>query len=162
MKTQLVLDKFRPILKKALNQYISEIMNDKIKSALSVNESQSDTHASVPAEESEEEPDAAPANRIITTQEEIEAFYAVKSMLVGVLDAADIVFKDTESYLTICFKGMVTKWICRLYMNGSKKQLVVSGEEKSQQKFAFESIDELFAYREPLVSSAKRFALVTV
>ena len=33
-KTQGVLEKFRPTLKKALNDYISEIMNDKIKTAL--------------------------------------------------------------------------------------------------------------------------------
>jgi hypothetical protein len=160
MKTQVVLDKFRPILKKSLNQYISEIMNDKIKSALSVNETQGGE--AVQAEEpAGEDPDMA-VDKIVTTQEELEAFYAVKSLLVDVLDAADIVYKDTESYMTICFKGMVTKWICRLYMNGAKKQLVVSGADKSQQKFTFTAIDELFQYREVLQASARRFAPVTV
>ncbi len=33
-KTQNVLEKFRPVLQKALNDYISETMNDKIKTAL--------------------------------------------------------------------------------------------------------------------------------
>jgi hypothetical protein len=160
MKTQIVLDKFRPILKKSLNQYINEMMNDKIKSALSVNEAQSggEIAQTAPAVVGQE----MASDKIITTQEELEAYYAVKSLLVDVLDAADIVYKDTESYLTICFKGMVTKWICRLYMNGARKQLVVSGEDKAQQKFTFASIDELFQYREVLRNSAKRFAPVTV
>lgn len=33
-KTQSVLDKFRPILKKSLNDYINETLNDKIMNAL--------------------------------------------------------------------------------------------------------------------------------
>ena len=38
--TTQVIEKFRPIVKKALNQYISELLNDKIKSALTTNDSE--------------------------------------------------------------------------------------------------------------------------
>ena len=49
-KTQAVIEKFRPLLKKALNDYISETMNDKIKNALggsggSVSVSEKDTES---------------------------------------------------------------------------------------------------------------------
>jgi len=155
MKTQTVLDKFRPILKKALNQYVSEMMNDKIKSALSVNENHADGNSKTEEVAEMEEN----TSKIVTTNAEMEAFYAVKSMLVGVLDAPDVTYKDTESYFSICYKGMVTKWICRLFMNSAKKQLIIPGEGKTQQKFAFESIDDLFQYRDQLIESAKRFSL---
>ena len=36
--TQSVVDKFKPILKKALNNYINELMSDKIKAALNTEE----------------------------------------------------------------------------------------------------------------------------
>lgn len=36
--TQSVVEKFKPILKKALNNYINELMNDKIKAALNTDE----------------------------------------------------------------------------------------------------------------------------
>lgn len=155
MKTQTIVEKFRPVLKKALNQYISETMNEKIKTALASNEVKPDDATVVELVE-----ELVPESRINTTEMEIEAYYAVKSILVGTLEASDITYKDTESYFTICYKGMVTKWICRLYLSESKKQVVIPGDDKVQQKFILTSVDDLFNLRAELIASAKRFAKV--
>ncbi len=149
VKTQTVIDKFRPVLKKALNQFISEKMNDKIKSALEV----------VPesAEVLVEEPVSENQSKIITTDEEIEAYYILKSILADTINVKDIAFKDTESYLSINFKGMVTKWICRLVLNSTKKQLIIPTKDKTQNKYFIGSIDEIYNYRDELIESSKRF-----
>lgn len=35
----------------------------------------------------------------------------------------DISYKDTLSYFGILYQGKVTKWVCRLYFNTSKKSI---------------------------------------
>lgn len=66
-KTQSVIEKFRPILKASLNQYITENMNEKIKSALNAQEE--------PDETEEIEEDIKPKRNIVTTQDELEAYF---------------------------------------------------------------------------------------
>jgi len=43
VKTQNIIDKFKPIVKKSLNSYISELMSDRITSALKTEQNGSDT-----------------------------------------------------------------------------------------------------------------------
>ena len=46
----------------------------------------------------DEAPDIQPQNKIVTTDEEIEAFYIIKGLLAGICNLDDIVYRDTESY----------------------------------------------------------------
>ena len=71
-KTQAVIEKFRPLLKKALNDYISETMNDKIKSALggsggSVSVSEKSTVEAASTEKDADTPDSS-ESKIVTTE----------------------------------------------------------------------------------------------
>ena len=43
-------------------------------------------------------------SKIVTTEEEIEAFYIIRGMLAGSVDVNDIVHRDTESYFGILYK----------------------------------------------------------
>lgn len=102
-KTQAVIEKFRPLLKKALNDYISETMNDKIKSALggsggSVSVSEKSTVEAASTEKDADTPDSS-ESKIVTTEEELEAYFIIKSLLKDVVDLQDITYKDTESYI---------------------------------------------------------------
>lgn len=73
--TQPTIEKFRPIIKKALNNYISELMNDKIKSAL-------DTEAkSIQQDEPVDEQETIEEPKIVTTADELEAYFVVKNCL---------------------------------------------------------------------------------
>lgn len=66
-KNQKVIDKFKPIIKKAIASYINEIVNQKISSALE-------------PDEPNVENDEAPVSKIITTEEEIESFYIIRGI----------------------------------------------------------------------------------
>lgn len=59
---------------------------------------------------------------IMTTEEEIQAFYIVKGMLAEFVNSADITYRDTESYFEILFKDHNRKPICRinLHKKGNK------------------------------------------
>ena len=147
---QSVIDRFRPVLKKALNDYISELMNDKIKSALGANSESKKAEEELPATEETENAPHMP--KIITTEEEMEAFYLVKNMLKSIVPVEDITFKDTESYFSVLHKGKTTRWICRFYFNTANKYLVVPDENKKEIKLPITGIYDIDNYKEKIVT----------
>lgn len=160
-KTQNVLEKFRPILRKALNDYISETMNDKIKTALGGSGgsvSISDTSApAAPAEEPAPVDDAKREPNIVTTEEELEAYFIVKNLLGDLVDVHEITYKDTESYINILYKANTRKWICRLRLTDSVKYLIIPDENKKETKYALQDVYDIRQYGPQLEEVLKRY-----
>lgn len=164
-KTQAVLDKFRPILKKALNDYISETMNDKIKAALGGSGGSSvsaapekapvDTAAASDNDASKQDTPAQP--RIVTTEEELEAYFIIKNLLKDVVDINDITYKDTESYINILYKANTRKWICRLRLKEDQKILFIPDADKNIEKHSLADIYELQQYSDALHGVLARY-----
>lgn len=156
VKTQAVVDRFKLLIKKALNDYISELMNDRIISALKTDaQKKPDTEAEqvTPANE----PDVEPENSITTTEEELEAYYIVKSILRGTVPPEKITFKDTGAYFNVLYDNNIRKWICRLYLSGGKKRIVLSDENKNGVKYDICNIDSIYDLAPQILECAKRF-----
>lgn len=159
-KNQTVLERFRPILRKALGDYISEIMNEKIKTALSP---EGDTErAAVEAPAPVEAPDSAGEasereSKIVTTEEELEAYFVIKHLLSDLCPFQDITYRDAESYFNVLYKNNRLKWICRLQLTDNKKILILPAEDKTKVKYTLESIYDLEQYSEQLHDILKRF-----
>jgi len=160
-KTQNVIERFRPILRKALNDLVSEMMNDKIKTALGGSGGSVSVIEPKPAQEPQEEPaEGEPEKRvpnIVTTEEELEAYFIIKNMLSGIADIHDITYKDTESYINILYKGNTRKWICRLRLADSLKTLIVPDENKKETKYQLQDIYDLSQYRDALTEVLSRY-----
>ena len=161
-KTQNVIEKFRPVLRKALNDLISEMMNDKIKTALggsggsvSVIEQKPVDDIPSPSEDSVEQEKRIP--NIVTTEEELEAFFIIKNLFADLVDIHEITYKDTESYINILYKGNIRKWICRLRLTDNQKTLIVPDENKKERKFTLSDIYELRNYKDTLTEVLQRY-----
>lgn len=154
-KTKNIIDKFRPLVKKSLNQFLTELVNDRLTAAL--NRSDETKKMEVIAEEKEEVNEEKPKKAITTTQEELEAFAIIKVLLRDILPVEKITWKDTQSYFGVLYDNNTWKWVCRLMLEGNKKYLVVPDENKNQQTYVIEEINDLFKYTEQLKTSAKRF-----
>lgn len=157
-KTQAVIEKFRPIVKKSLNDFISEMLNEKLKTALGSSE------LSIPADQqkttdSDTMEDTAPVKKpaIITTEEELEAYFIIKNMLSDTVPHSEITYKDTESYINILYKGNTRKWICRLKLTDNQKTLIIPDENKKDNKYSMQDIYELNNYKEQLTSVLNRY-----
>lgn len=154
--TQNVLDKFKPILKKALNNYITELMNDKIKNALGSQDV---------ADKNEESTDVVSDNKstservhkIVTTEEELEAYFIVKNLLKDIVDMNDITYKDNERYMTILYKNKSTKWICRFYFNNANKYITISDNNKKEQRFDIKDVYDIQNLKDDLTSSVSKY-----
>ncbi len=156
VKTQTVMEKFRPILKKSLNGYINELMSDKIKSALDVNnDAQPETGDSAPA--AEEQPPAEPESKIVTTPEELEAYFIVKMLLKDTVSIEELSYKDTINYISILYQGKVTKWVCRFILTSGHKILIIPDENKKEVRYPIENIYEIDKYKDKLIEVVKRY-----
>lgn len=147
-KNQRVIDKFTPLVKRAFSSFVNEIVNNKISSALT-----KDT------EEVEEEPEIAdvPVTKIVTTEDEIEAFYIIRGILAGIIPVEDIAHRDTESYFGILYKDNNRKPICRLNLDTKNKQLLIPDENKKFERIYIDSLNDIYKYKDRLIEVAKRY-----
>lgn len=153
VKTQNVIDKYRDIIKKALNEYISELMNDKITAAL-----QNETAATEIIDAEPESQDLTTKySKIVTTEEEIESYYIIKSMLTECTDINNISYKDNERYLAILYKGNTRKPICRLNLDTRQMQILIPDEDKHFERNYIESINDLYGFKEQLICVLNRY-----
>ena len=161
VKTSSVVDKFRPIVKKSMQQFVNDFMNDKLKSIL-VNENEDITNnmEEINNTETIEEistSEESAESKIVTTEEELEGFNIVRSILTEVVDVNDITYKDVERYFGILYQNNVRKWICRLYIDKNKKSIVISDENKNGVRYRLETISDIYKYKEELLKSIDKY-----
>ena len=147
-KNQRVIDKFTPLVKRAFSSFVNEIVNNKISSALTKDAEE---------EEAPDETAEIPASKIVTTDDEIEAFYIVRGLLAGVIPVEDIVHRDTESYFGILYKNNNRKPICRINLDTKNKQLLIPDENKKFERIYIESLNDIYKYKDRLIEAAKRY-----
>ena len=94
---------------------------------------------------------------IVTTEEELEAYFIVKNMLSDIVSHTDITYKDTESYINILYKGNTRKWICRLRLTDNQKTLIIPDESKKDIKYPMQDIYDLNNYKEQLSEVLNRY-----
>ena len=133
-------------------------MNDKIKNALKTESDTEDSSNStkVPDSESEKE-EPRKAHKIVTTQDELEAYFIVKNLLKDTVSPHEITFKDTESYISILYKNNVRKWICRLILTPTQKILNLPGENKETIRINLESLYDLENYGDQLHQALSKY-----
>lgn len=161
-KTQTIVDKFKPVIKKSFNQFINDLMSDRLNAAL--NKSNSDNKITVQTQMTEEpsNEEISPENehakpKINTTQEELDGFAIVKAILHKTLNVNRIFYRDTASYFGILCDNKNYKWICRLKVETATKYLLIPDGSSSGKKCPLENINDLFKYEEEIITSAKRF-----
>lgn len=150
-KTQNVIDKFKGVVKKSLNNYVNELMSDRFKHAMEKQEpEQFQPKVDVPAEV-----DNVPS-RIETTEEEKEGFFIVKSLLRELVSVDRVTSKDTESYFGILLDNNSWKWICRLQFNTTQKYVIIPDKSKNQVKYPINNIYDIYNFKNELNDCLKR------
>jgi predicted type IV restriction endonuclease len=139
-----VIEQFKTVVKKALNQFTSEIVSNKLKSVLD-NEKEK--------EKIEAEKDAD-ITTIITTEEELQGFYIVKGIIRQKIDSSRVFYRDVQNWFSIIIDDNNRKPICRLYFNAAKKFIGIFDEKKAETKTEIKSLDDIFRYSDQLLKVA--------
>ena len=102
-------------------------------------------------------------NPVITTPEEIEGFYIVKSILSEIIDADRVAIRDRQSYCAILLDDNHHYPICRLYFNDLDNLAVaffdsMQKTKKSgriEEKIAISKISEIYDYKGKLLKTVE-------
>ncbi len=149
--TAKMMEQFTPLVKKSLQQYVSEMISDRLKTALS-NEVEA-----VKVEQEAEKP-AATVEEVKTefTELEQESFHIIKSILRTKVNSSRIHYRDTTRYLNIILDDTIRKTVCRLYLNGSKKYIGLMEENGKETKVELHSLDDIYSCSEQLLGTILR------
>lgn len=158
VKTKKVLDNFKGIVKKSLNQFVNEKVNDKLQQAL--NSNSNEQKPSYPIESShniiEHEDTPTPQEQITTTEEEIEGYVLIKLILKEQFEPTRVFYRDNRSYFNVLIDDNIRKWICRLRFNSNNKYIVLNDGKKTNVKI--ESVNEILNYKDELLNVARQYA----
>jgi predicted type IV restriction endonuclease len=141
--TQRILDQFRPLVAKALNQYVGDQVNSRLKTALGDDapdptrsaetaptpaRAQQPTGQAVTAEEPADAASIADPD-VVTTDEELEGFNIVRAIAVSEVTPERISYRDGKAYFAILLDNNNRKPIIRLNLNGKSVKFVTTFEQ---------------------------------
>lgn len=151
MITQKILDQFSELTKKSFQQYLNDLITERLKSALT-KESETQKQDALPEGEPAEE-----ATGIVTTEEELEGFMIVKTILRQVIPLNRIVYRDALSYFAILLDDNNRKTICRLHFNGVRKYIGLFDENKKETRVEIFSLDDIFLHAAALIKCVENY-----
>mgnify|MGYP000723323260 FL=1 len=145
------MDRFQPIIKKGLNQYIQEKVNDKLNAALKT----STTPDEVIIEDNDEEIIIKDGGEIVTTQEELESYTIVKIVLKDLISLDRLFYRDNKSYFNILLDDNIRKWILRVRIGSTTSKIELNNEEKTV--FEIDSPIDIYNYSDDIINVTKKF-----
>ncbi|MCG3698745.1 type I restriction enzyme HsdR N-terminal domain-containing protein [Aliarcobacter butzleri] len=146
---QNIIDEFKAYVKTAFSEIVTDMAQDKINSLKSKLTVEIDGN-NEETEKTEED------NGIITTEEEIQGFFIVKSILAEKIDLDRIAARDTKSYFGILLDDNNRKWIARLYFNTKQKYLSLHIEDKQEEKYPIEKLQDIYNFKDKLINVIDR------
>jgi len=156
--TQPVRDQFAQITKKTFKQFINDKVNDRLNIALA-------SEASVTRDEPTDVSIAKvsadigeKSSKVITSEDELEGYYIIKTLLRESIDANRINIRDALSYCSVLLDDNSRKPIARMYFNGPNKQLgLFDDQNREEQKVPVETPDDIYKYADKLIAIAQYY-----
>ena len=154
-------EQFTDITKRAFNQFVSEQLNARLKSALGEGSPEvfdSTTEEAPVAEEADAAEAPCGKEGIETTQEELDGFAIVRAIVCEVVDVDRVVMRDTKSYCGILLDDNNRKPICRLRFNSpTKKYLALIDADKNEDKVPVVRPEDIYQHAERLRETVRRY-----
>ena len=166
--TSKVIDMFTPLVKKSITSVINDIISDRLNTAIKNSEQTSDslqtidnTSINTSTEDTEEKlPDGVvymdKESGVVTTQEELDAYNIVRSILRKSVDVSRITYKDYKSYFVVNIDNSQWFWICRVSIGARKKQIGIPADQyKSCEWIQIDNMDDIFKFADRLEEALK-------
>lgn len=159
--TQSVREKFTIITKNALNQFINDRINDRLKSAMTEEPFSPNPEGYIqppsPTNGDKGLPGSDVLDEVVTTGDELEGYYIIKAILRENLDLKRIAIRDKKSYCGILLDDNNRKPICRMYFNTKQKYLGLFTDIKNEEKIPIQDLNEIYNFAERLKSTISNY-----
>jgi hypothetical protein len=153
--TQNVKAQFADITQRALKRFLNDSINERLKTALesdlSISTPMIDVVAPAPGDGTEEDKRV----EIVTSEEEIEGYFVVKSVLRDVVNVKRIHIRDAKSYCSVLLDNNNRKPICRLYFNRAQKYIGLFNDSRQEERVPIDEVDDIYKYANRLITTVK-------
>ncbi|MGV8149653.1 MAG: type I restriction endonuclease [Alkaliphilus sp.] len=150
-RTQKAKNFFNTLIKRSFDQYINELISDRLTNVLENQSLESEDEVPIISDETSN------SKTIVTTAKELEAFYTIKTFFHDIVSLKKITYKDTLSYFGILLDNNTRKWICRIYFKENISYFTVPDENKKEVKYELDSLQDLFNYKDVLIKSLQGY-----
>ncbi len=147
---QNVLEEFKPFIKIAFSEMITDLAQERINSL------KNNLNVQMASDENEEENEIIEKDGINTTEEELEGFFIVKSILAEEVELKRIFARDTKSYFGVLLDDNNRKWICRLHFNTRQKYLGLHIEDRKEKKIPLENLEDIYNHKQTIIDIFNR------
>jgi hypothetical protein len=154
--TQKVREQFTSLVGKASRQFLTESVNDRLKTALGTT-TLPIAHASV-ASEPVVADDLDRDTEIETTLEELEGYQIVKAIACGEVKPQRITQRDAKSYFAVLLDDNNRKPVARLHFNGKQKYLGLLDDDKNEIRHTLDSLDQIYQHADAIREAVRRYA----
>jgi hypothetical protein len=104
--------------------------------------------------EIEQKEDGQITEKIITTEEELEAYYITRAILSENIPVDRVALKDYQSYCNILLDNKITQPLLRLHFNGKQWHIGLFDENKKETRFLIEKLSDIYKYKEQIKKAA--------
>jgi hypothetical protein len=152
--TQGMVECFTPTIQRALKQFINDQVNERLKAALDTTTEASGT-AEIPEAVEVSEKDLA---NVETTEDEIEGYHIVKSIIRELIDTERIAIRDQQSYCGILLDNNNRKPVCRLWFNREQKYIgLFDGQNRKEERVPISDLDDIYQYADRLRATLQHY-----
>jgi hypothetical protein len=147
-----VIQQFTPMVKKSITAVVNDIISDRLNVVIQKGEPSDDVETE--SGDSKKLPDGVifidEKAGIATTQEEIDGYNIVRSILRKHVSADKIIYQDYKTYFVIAIHNAYW-WVCRLSLKQYSKRIGFPTEDRKDCKWVqIESLDDIFKYADQL------------
>lgn len=159
MYTARVREQFTALVGKASRQFLTESVNDRLKTALGAGAGISLPSAEPAAISSAlvAQDDLQRDTEIETTLEELEGYQIVKAIACGETKPQRITHRDAKSYFAVLLDDNNRKPIARLHFNGRQKYLGLLDEQKVETRHPIDELDEIYEHADNIREAIRRY-----
>lgn len=151
-----VMTQFNALVKTAISQLINEKIQSRLSSAL-------DTETQRIQQETKASTALAPGivavdGDIITTEEEVQAFHIIRTLVGEVIAPERVFMRDFKTYCSVIIDDNNRRTIARMFFDRAQKHVIIFDEAKVETKYVIDDIQGLYKLGAELRAAAQRFA----
>ena len=158
VKTKAVIEQFERATRKAMHQFLTGRISDRLKSALSSTDDAEPVVSEAVAEPEPTNNDVVTTdNDVVTTEEEWRAYYVVTAILTPDVPADRVTLRDGKHYCSVLLDNTNRQPICRLHFNTAQKRLGLVDANKSEERVPVDDVSDIFAHAGRIRETVQRY-----
>ena len=158
VKTKAVIEQFERATRKAMHQFLTGRISDRLKSALSSTDDAEPVVSEAVAEPEPTDNDVVTTdNDVVTTEEEWRAYYVVTAILTPDVPADRVTLRDGKHCCSVLLDNTNRQPICRLHFNTAQKRLGLVDANKSEERVPVDDVSDIFAHAGRIRETVQRY-----